>query len=226
MKKSSQHTHTESHKHPKATSELLSELPLEDKLWILWQRYSRHLVLVIAVIVLGLLGYQGISWYKTSQVEKLQNEYRDARAEGRELNFAEVNIKDPLAGTIFVSRADQFVEEGKYDEALANYQQALKSLKDTPVGDRIQLGVAMITFIKGDKDTGKDLLKKLVNNQQYLGAIRGEAAYQLVLINLQEKDYITAKDFITVISRIPNAGIWAQKATILQASTPELISKE
>lgn len=225
MKKSSKQTHKESSESPKTASELFSALPLEDKLWMLWQRYSRHLVLVLVLIVFGLLGFQGISWYKTWQIEKLQNEYRDARTENRELAFAEANIKDPLAGTVFVLLADQFVQEGKYEEALIHYKKALKSLQHTPVGDRIQLGIAMVTFTKGDKEAGKDLLKKLVNNQEYLGAIRGEAAYQSILINLQEKDYSTAKDFLTVISHIPNTNIWAQKATILQESTPELVSK-
>lgn len=202
-----------------------NELPLEDKMWLLWQRYSRYLILVVALLIFGFLGYKGIAWYKAWQVEKLQNEFRDARTEGREFDLAEKNVSEPLAGAIFTSLADQLVEEQKYDEALINYKKALKSLERTPVGDRIQFGIAMVTFTKGDKEEGKDLLKKLVNDEDHMSAIRAEAAYQLIFINIQEKDYAAANDYLTAISRIPNAGIWAQKAKVLQESTPELISK-
>lgn len=225
MKKHSKEKHKESSESPKTTSELFSALPLEDKLWMLWQRYSRILVLVIILVIFGFLGFQGVTWYKTWQIEKLQNEYREAVRQNSELAFAEANIKEPLAGTVFASLADKLVSEAKYDEALAHYKKALKSLQSTAIGDRVELGMAMVTFHKGDKEGGKDLLKKIVNNQKYLGAIRGEAAYQSILINLQEKDYGTAKDFLTIMAHIPNTNIWGQKAIVLQESTPELISK-
>lgn len=225
MTKHSTHSHKDhkdKHKAPKPSSELLSELPLEDKLWMLWERYSRYAILVVALIIFAFLGIKGVSWYKSWQVEKLQNEFRDAHAEGREVALAEKNIKEPLAGAVFTNLADRSSDEGQLDEALINYKKALKSLQGTPVGDRIEFGIAMVTYSQGDKDKGKDLLKKLVNNEGYMDAIRGEAAYQLIFINLQEKDYASAKDYLTVLSRIPNAGIWAQKASVLQETTPEL----
>lgn len=222
MTKNSTH---KDHKKTQSTSELLHELPLEDKMWLLWQRYSRYLILVIALLIFGFLGIKGIGWYKSWQIEKLQNEFRDARSEGRELALAEKNIKEPLAGAVFTSLADQQVDERQFDEALVNYKKAFKSLQGTPVGDRIQLGIAMVTYIKGDKEDGIELLKKLVNNEEHMSVIRAEAAYQLIFINLQEKNYESAKDYLIALSRIPNAGIWAQKAIVLQESTPELRSK-
>lgn len=218
------HPHKESHKSSKSTSELLKEVSFEDKLWILWNEYSRYLILIVAILIFAFLGYKGIEWYKGWQVEKMQNEFRDAKTQGREMELAEKNIKEPIAGTVFTAAADKLVDEKLYEEALKNYKKALKSLDGTPVGDRVHLGIAMVTFMKGDQKEGKELLKKLVHNQSYLDAIRAEAAYQLIFINLQEKNYSEAKDFITAISQLPNGGIWTQKALVLQESVPELSS--
>lgn len=225
MKESPKHAHGKLKKHTEANSEFLSEIPLEDKLWLFWQRYNKYIILGITVTALGFIGYQGISFYKSWQIEKLQNEYRIAHDEKRDLAFAEANPKEPLAGTVFISIGDQFANEQKYDDAIANYTKSFESLRGTPVDDRVYLGVAMLTFIKGDKESGKTLLKELVNNHELLGAIRAEAAYQLVLIGLEEKDYSASKEFLNIILRIPNAGIWEQKANILKDSVSELVSK-
>lgn len=225
MKKNLIHPKKESKKHDAVTSALLTELPFEDSLWLFWRKYNRQVTLGIALIILGFLGFQGVEFYKTSQVKALQEDYRAALKEGHELAFAEANIDEPLAGEVFLSTGDQFVNDSKYDDALANYKKALISLKSTPFGDRTRLGIALVTWMKGDQEASKKLLSELVNDYQVVGAIRAEAAYQMALISLKEGDYVKSKDFIDTINHIPNAGIWGQKANILRDSTPGLSDK-
>lgn len=225
MKKSLKYPNEESKKHAEVTSALLTELPFEDKLWLIWEKYNRHITLVIVLVVLGFIGYETINFYKGSQIRELQEKYRSAVLEGHELAFAEANIKEPLSGQIFLSAGDQFVNDNKYDEALTHYNKALVSLESTPFGDRTRLGIALVTWMKGDQDASKKLLNKLVNDSRVIGAIRAEAAYQMVLINLKEKEYAKAKDLLDAINHIPNAGIWGQKANILRDSTSGLSGK-
>lgn len=225
MKKSSKHPTDKSKKHDDAQSILITGLPFEDRLWLFWKKYSRIVTLIIVIIIFGFLGYKGIDFYKRSQIEKLQNEYRIALEEGREFAFAEANIKEPLAGGVFLSTADKFGTEGKYQEAIINYNKALTSLKPTPFGDRIRLSIALATWMKGNHDASKKLLNELLNDSQVMGAIRAEAAYQLALMSLNEQDYKKSREFLDTINRIPNAGVWGQKALILRDSTPELFGK-
>jgi hypothetical protein len=225
MKKSSKHPTPETKKHDNVTSALLTELPFEDKLWLVWKKYNRHITLVIVLLIFGFIGYKGIDFYKTSQIERLQNEYRTALEGGQELAFAEANIKDPLAGSVFLSKGDQLVNDGKFEEAIVNYNKSLNSLKSTPFGDRARLGIGLVTWMKGDKDSSKKLLNDIISDRQVMGAIRAEAAYQLALIALKEKDFGRAKEFLDTVKLIPNSGIWGQKALILRDSTPGLSSK-
>ncbi|OAI50501.1 hypothetical protein AYO37_01040 [Opitutia bacterium SCGC AG-212-L18] len=219
-KESGKRSHSGSKK--EVTSAFLTGLPFEDRLWMFWRNYSRPVILGIVLVVLGFLGYQGVSLYKTSQLEKLQREYRVAVENGKESVFAEANIKEPLAGSVFLATADRFVNEDNYDEAIANYNKALVSLKSSPFGDRAQLGIAFAAWMKGDKDLSKQLLDGILNNNEVMGVIRAEAAYRMALISLSEEDYAQSKEFLNTVSRIPNAGIWGQKAMLLRDSTPGL----
>lgn len=221
-KESGKRSHSGSKKEGEVTSAFLTGLPFEDRLWMFWRNYSRPVILVIVLIVLGFLGYQGVSFYKTSQLEKLQREYRVAVENGKEGVFAEANIKEPLAGSVFLAAADRFVDAGNYDEAIVNYNKALVSLESTPFGDRAQLGIAFAAWMKGDKDLSKQLLDGILNNSEAMGVIRAEAAYRMALISLSEEDYARSKEFLNTVSRIPNAGIWGQKAMLLRDSTPGL----
>lgn len=225
MTKHLKHPHKESKKHAADDSVLLTGLPFEDQIWLFWRNYNRHVILIIALLVLGFIGYQGISFYKTTQIKKLQNEYQTALDQGKEHVFAENNIKEPLAGTVFLAAADQFVKDSKYDEAILNYNKALVSLKSMPFGDRARFGIAYVKGMQGELGDSKDLFKELVNDNKVIGAIRAEAAYQMALINLSEKDYAKSKEFLDIISKIPNAGIWNQKAQLLRDSTAGLAQK-
>lgn len=225
MSKSLKHPDEKSKKHAEVTSALLTELPFEDRLWIFWKKYNQHITLGVVLILFGFLGYQGIGLFKASQVRKLQEEYRTAIEGGHELAFAEANIKESLSGSVFISLGDQLGVDGKYDEAIINYNKALISLKSTPFGDRARLGVALITWMKGDQDGAKKLLNEIVNDSNVMGPIRAEAAYQMAFICLKENDYTKSKELLDAINRIPNAGIWGQKALILRDSTPGLSTK-
>lgn len=223
--KDSKHSRKDSTKRADMTSTLLTGLPFEEKFWYFWNKYSRYIILVSILLVLGFLGYQGMSLYKKGQIKELQEQYRVAFKEGREREFAEANIKEPLAGSVFLLTGDKFIDEANYDQAIENYKKALISLKSTIFGGRARLGIAFAAQMKVDLPLAKKLFQELVDDSKIVGAIRGEAAFHMALLSLEEKDFSKAREYIDIIGRLPNAGIWTQKATLLRDSTPELVHK-
>lgn len=205
-------------------NEAFEEASMEDKVWLFWRQYNRHILLAIALIFLGFIGFQGIGFYKERQIEKLQEDYQEAIDEGNALTFAQNNPKEPLAGTVFIQEADKLIEDKNYSEAIQFYQKALASLKNTPLADRCRLSIAITHFFNGDRNAAKQNLESLMNRHESMGTIRAEAAYQLALITLEDEDYNATKTYLDLVSRIPNAGIWGQKGSVLLDSTPGLAS--
>ena len=202
--------------------EAFGEASMEDKVWMYWRKYNRHILLVVALMFLGFIGFQGVEMYQARQVEKMQEDYQEAVDSGRVLDFAKRYRKEPLAGTVFLEEGDRLVGEGKYDDAIKAYDLGLVSLGKTPLVDRGRLSIAVATLMKGDREKGKALLERLMNRPEAFGSIRAEAAYQLVLISLEDENYSGAKVYLDELSRIPNAGIWGQKGSVLKESTPGL----
>ena len=202
--------------------EAFGEASMEDKVWMYWKKYNRHVLLGIVLIFLVFIGVQGVDMYQARQVEKMQEDYEEALNEGNAMEFAKRYRKEPLAGTVFMEEGDKLVSEGKYIDGIAEYEKGMASLGKTVLGDRGRLSIAVATFMKGDHDAGKGLLEGLVKKPEVIGSIRAEAAYQLVLISLEGEDYSGAKKYLDELERIPNAGIWGQKGSVLRESTAGL----
>jgi len=217
-KKDQKKTHKELDEASKSAS-------LEDLIWLYWKKYNRHLLVVVAVVILGFAGFNALNFYKNRQVEKLQEEFEEAQDEHKELAFAERNSKEPLAGVVFKGAADKRFAEAQYDEAIALYRKALLSLENSKLSGRCHMGIGMALILKGDEKGGSSILEKLLNDRSAMGADRGEAGYHLTLLALESGDIKKTKEYLEVVPMIPNAGIWAQKALILKSTTPGLESK-
>lgn len=202
--------------------EAFKEAHFEDRMWFLWRRYKKHTFLFILFIVLVMGGIQGVSLFKRYQLRQLQEEYQDARDDAQKLLFAERNPSEPLSGTVFLRFGDNAYRKGQYSEAAKYYMQALKALRNTILTGRASMSLAMAHYMGEERVKGREGLKFIYGDARGMEVIRAEAAYQLALIALEEKNYEACQEYVSAIARMPEAGIWSQKALGLTQITPEL----
>ena len=70
------------------------ELSVEDKISLYWQENKSFIIGCFSVLVIILVGMNGMKMYSASQLEKLQDSYASAATEGTLVDFCPRSFRD------------------------------------------------------------------------------------------------------------------------------------
>ncbi|WOO41688.1 tetratricopeptide repeat protein [Rubellicoccus peritrichatus] len=203
--------------------EAFKDADVEDKVWLFWQKNGKSMIAGGVVALIAVLAVQGYRVYENKALEAMKAEYQ--AAEGEEatlLSFGEANASATLGAFALLESADAKYVEENYAEAGKLYAQASTGLSGTAFGARAELGQAMASIKSGDTAAGSSELTRIAGDATLIGSIRGEAAFNLVLLALQNNDFEVAKQRLVELESIEDAPIWAQQAKMMRENVPEL----
>ena len=157
-----------------------------------WKKSKNTLFGILGAIALGV----AISSYlqKSEDEEAAERSLRFLRANLEEvtaeegfLSFAE-DYDDALGGVAQYRAASIQYDDGRYAEAVGNFQTAANRLKGDPLEGRALIGAAVSMLESDQVDAGKSVLSAVAGNLNLLPTDRREARFLLGVQALSEND--------------------------------------
>jgi len=200
-----------------------SDADIEDRVWLFWKRNRSTIIAVIAAAVIVTVGISGYDLWKANRTDKVQDAYLAAETPQALAAFAQEYQGEALAAVAALRLADEDYRAGQFEKAAALYAQAAPELKVAPeLQQRARLGEAVALFMSG-KDAKAEKLKAFAQDGTVFDAYRAQADYQLALIAVEAKDYLTARSWLEQLAALPQSGIWAERAQVLVSLKPEIL---
>ena len=208
-----------------------SEADLDDRAWLIWERYKRGILIGSAVVFVAGLG--AILWnsLRASHAENLAAEYARLTKPTDRMGFAERNRGETIGAFAAVEAADDAYKAGDLKVAgdryavAADIAKALRPVPDALLG-RAVAGRAVCAFRTGDTAGAKLKLETIANDGAIADGVRAHALYLLAQNACGEKDFATAKKYADRIDKLTGAAGWqasgSPKAELV-AAFPELL---
>ena len=191
---------------------------LEEVVQQFWEKNRSLLMGLAAVILLAIIARNGWAAFQAGQVESTREEYAAADTDSAKKSFADDRAGTALAGVALLQIADNAFSEGRYSDAIANYDAAEVELGGTPLYDRIALGKAMAQLLDGQTDAGKSGLQAVANDTATAAAVRGEAIYHLSALAKESGNRSELDALATQVDAVAPGSNWAQRVTLMRAA--------
>ncbi|MCB1123797.1 MAG: tetratricopeptide repeat protein, partial [Verrucomicrobiae bacterium] len=163
--------------------EAYAESNLEDQVLVYWNRHKNQIVLAVAAALLIIVGFQLTKWWKSKTIADRAEAYAVATDDSQKQAFADKHSGTDLGGVAFLELADKAYEEADYTKAAGFYQKALDAFKMVEFKQRAHLGLAMSNLQAVNESAAINELETIASNKSYPEASRGEALYQLSIID-------------------------------------------
>lgn len=199
---------------------------LEEVVQQFWEKNRNLLMALAAVILLSIIGRNGWAAYQAGQIESTREEYAAADSASAKQAFAADRAGTALAGVALLEVADTAFAEGRYAEAISNYDAAEAELVGTPLHDRIALGRAMSEVLSGQTDAGKTGLQSVANDPSVAIAVRGEAIYHLSALAAENNNLEELEALATQVEAVTPGSNWAQRVTLMRATVEAGVSTD
>ncbi len=197
-----------------------AELSIEDKISLYWMENKTFIAGCVAVLVLVLVGINGMRMYASGIQSKQQAAYAEAAAEGSLDAFARDNSGDALGGLAALTLADEAYSQDNHAEADEFYTLALEGLSDNILAGRARLGQAFARYRGGDPEAGIALLNAIYADTALPSAILAEAAYHLAVHAYAAGDLTSFRSFAERIATLDQSGQWQRRIDTYRQIAP------
>ena len=92
------------------------------------------------------------------------------------------------------------IDEKKYDDAISQYNEVLKLNIQKPIKERVQINLAYVNELKGDKNAAISVLSQLVKNATISKNIKNEANFALGRLYISQKNNDDAKKVLAKVA--------------------------
>jgi hypothetical protein len=195
-----------------------ADISFEDRVNIYWMDNKGFMIGCVTVLIVAIVGYQGMLMYKEQAELELQADYAEARTNETLADFAKAHANKDLGGFAALITADDAYRAEDYSQALEFYGIAADAIEDGILAGRAQLGQAFALYQSGSEAEGLAKLNAIVADNSLAEAARAEAAYHLAI----EADSAGRTDefdsYAAQINNSPLAGQWQQRLDYYQQS--------
>jgi predicted negative regulator of RcsB-dependent stress response len=202
--------------------EAYAESSMEDQLLVYWNRHKNQILTGLTGALLLIVGFQLSKWWSQKTVSDRSQAYAAATVDSEKEAFADNFSGTDLGGVAYMELADNAYNDGDFATAVSLYEKAFEAFDMVEFKQRAHLGLAMARFQAGDESDAFNDLESIADNAGYPDAARGEALYQLSVVDWKNGSFETMLQRHERIETLTNAGNWQGKALQLQNSIPEL----
>ncbi|MDR1433483.1 MAG: hypothetical protein LBI61_04085 [Puniceicoccales bacterium] len=168
-----------------------------ERVWLFFHR-RRILSLIAATIALVMAIWLAGRLHSGREASKMRREYASLATPEEKAKFIVKHRMEKLAGVASLALADDYLANGNYAAAEAEYERACKILRATALLPRAMASRAVAMHRLGNFEEAEKLLNAVVYGKKYGKSFRGSAAYALAEMlrdrESAEKLEILAKD--------------------------------
>lgn len=201
-------------------------LSFEDRLRLFWEKNSRGILVVCALVLALILGKGAYEVVSAQREKAIAADYAAATTDERLKAFVAEHEDHVLGGLAQLDLADKAYSSGNYAEARSAYDRAVAILKQDTFGQRARVGSAVSALQAGATEEGTAALKAIVSDLTLGALVRSEAAFHLATLAAANGDTAEAIRLIEQATTIDSDGPWADRATMLRASLPSAVTTE
>jgi len=202
--------------------EAYAESNMEDQLLVYWNRHKNQIVLAVGLAITLIIGIQLSKWWSVKSLSDRGQAYSEATEDAEKEAFANKFSGTDLGGIAYLELADKHYTDGDFAAAVPVYEKAFNAFGMVEFKQRAHLGLAMARLQAGEESNAAKDLEAVADNADYPDAARGEALYQLSIIDWKNGSFESMLQRQDRIDGLTNAGNWQGKALQLQNSVPEL----
>lgn len=195
-------------------------LGFEERLHLFWEKNSRIVMALIAVVLFAIVAKGGWEYLAAEREKDVERAYAAATTPAQLKTFAAANPDHPLAGVALLRNADDAYAAGNFAEAAALYDQSAAALKTGPLAARAQIGAAMAKLQSGRETDGVAGLKAISSNASAIKAYRAAAAFHLASFAWAKNNAADLKTYTEQLLQIDGNSPWAQRVLQLRLNGP------
>lgn len=189
----------------------------EDRLQLFWERYSRVVIIGVAVVLLAILGRGVVGWMSVRQEQATRAEFATVEGKDALLAFAAAHPNHVLAGVARLQVADELYAAGEFADAAAAYREAVTALDGNDLAGRALLGAAVSVLKAGETAAGETVLRQLADDVARPAVIRAEAAFHLAVLAREDGRIDEATRRVEQVAALGASGLWGQRALMMRA---------
>lgn len=190
----------------------------EDKLRSFWQRNSKVVTALLIAVLLAIVAKGGWEYLAAQRENEIRRTYAAATTPAQLKAFVAANPKHTLSGVAEVRMGDDAFGEGRYNDAIGLYDQAVATLNGGPVVTRARLGSAVAKLLGGRAADGEAALKSLANDSKEPKAYRAEALFHLTSNAAASGKNDEVKTYADQLVQLEPNSVFAQRAMMLRAA--------
>jgi hypothetical protein len=185
-----------------------------------WERYREAIVAGCIVVLLGIVGWNGVKYFSEQKEAGIERDYAEATTPDKLRAFVDAHPDHALAGVAELRVADAAYQAGQNADALAAYDRAASMLKGGILAARAQLGGAIIKIQAGQAADGVATLHQLADDPKQFTQIRAEAYFHLASLAAEAGRAAEVQQISTQLMQVEPSSPWTQRAFGLQAQVP------
>ena len=190
---------------------------LEDRLKQAWGRYANAIYVLCGLIVAGMIAKGGLDYLNVQKELEIEKEYAACTTPDAFKAFAAEHRNHPLGALVELKLADEAFINGKFAEAVANYEKAVADLPAGPFQSRAKLGLAMSQVRSGKTADAEAGLRKILNDAAEYKAVRCEAGYDLAEVAVAGGHPNEVQNLATQLMQIDPTSPFAERAFALRS---------
>jgi hypothetical protein len=194
-------------------------LSFEDRLAIFWEKNSRAVLTVLAVLILAIVGKGAFDYFAAQRNKAIIAEYAAATGTAQLQAFTATYPTLPLSGLAHLRLADESYAAGDYSAAHTDYTAAVKLLGADPLASRARLGSAM-SLLQAKDATASSALQAIANDTKLPRALRAESAFHLAELSRDAGQTAEATRWTDLVISNEATGFWGQRAAQLRDTLP------
>ncbi len=203
-----------------AVDEAYKEASLEDRVYLIWHKYSSWIVAVVIAVFAGLILYFALIFLAERRETAIREAYAAATTPEARETFVRENAGHPLAGAASLELADQRFEGEDYEGAAEFYAFAAESLTGHPLKGRARLGEAVAYVMLDRPEDAERVLAGLAGDEDILQSVRMEAKYSLASLAFEQGDYDRVRDLARELEEEDMMGFWSNRTRMLVDDIP------
>jgi hypothetical protein len=193
----------------------------EDRLRLFWEKNSRAVLAVIALVIVSILAKGGYEIIHAQNEKAVAADYAAATTDDQLKAFVADHSSHTLGGLAQLRLADTAYAAGNYTEARTAYEKAVSILKSNTFGERARVGAAISAVLAGSATEGEAALKQLSADITLGKLVRAEATYHLASLAAAAGNTAEAVRLIEQVTVIDQEGPWVDRASMLRATLPK-----
>lgn len=193
-----------------------ADISIEDRISMYWMENKGSVVGAILVLLLVIIGINGVRIYADHAQESLKAEFAAADAADTLDAFAKDHSNLEIGGFAALQVADAAYEADEFEKALEYYQVAADALSENILAGRARLGLAFALYNSEQTEAGLAELSAIAKDSSLAESSRAEAAYHLAIEADLNGDTETYEAYLAQINASPMAGPWQQRINMHQ----------